>query len=126
MGTFELSSPGCDHTSDMHERITRRAFPTLYRALYGHEEEPTDDDVKEAVHAELQQLVSAEWRKAARGKRADLIGQIAQQMRAPVRQIENILRRSGDLESSSPPPPAEVRELQTKEPKRRRRSRKRT
>ncbi len=126
MGTFELSSPGCDHTSDMHERITKSAFPKLYRALYGREEEPSEDELKVAVHAELELLVSADWRKAARGKRTDLIGQIAQQMRAPVRQIENILRRSGDLEPSSPPPSAEVRKLQTKNPKRRRRSRKRT
>jgi hypothetical protein len=126
MGTFELSSPGCDHTSDMHERITKRAFPTLYRALYGRGEGLTEDELKEAVHDELQQLVSADWRQAAREKRTDLIGQIAQQMRAPVRQIENILRRSGDLEPSSPPPRAEVRKLQTNYPKRRRRSRKRT
>jgi hypothetical protein len=126
MGTFELSSPGCDHTSDMHERITKRAFPTLYRALYGRGEGPTEDELKEAVHDELQQLVSADWRQAAREKRTDLIGQIAQQMRAPVRQIENILRRSGDLEPSSPPPRAEVRKLQTNNRKRRRRSRKRT
>jgi hypothetical protein len=126
MGTFELSSPGCDHTSDMHERITKRAFPTLYRALYGRGEGLTEDELKEAVHDELQQLVSADWRQAAREKRTDLIGQIAQQMRAPVRQIENILRRSGDLEPSSPPPRAEVRKLQTNNRKRRRRSRKRT
>jgi hypothetical protein len=127
MGTFALSSPGCDHTSDMHERITRRAFPKLYRALYGREEEPTEDELKKAVHAELQQLVSADWRKAARGKRTDLIGQIAQQMRAPVQQIENILRRSGDLEPSVPPPRADVRTLATKKkPNKRGRSRKRT
>lgn len=78
------------------------------------------------MHAELELLVSADWRKAARGKRTDLIGQIAQQMRALVQQIENILRRSGDLAPSSSPPSAEVRKLQTKHPKGRRRSRKRT
>jgi hypothetical protein len=69
MGTFELSSPGCDHTSDMHERITKSAFPKLYRALYGREEEPSEDELKVAVHAELELLVSADWRKAARGSR---------------------------------------------------------
>lgn len=127
MGAFELSSPGCDHASEMHERITKRAFPSLHRALYGQEEEPTEEELKAAVHAELQQLVSAEWRKAAREKRTDLIGQIARQMRAPVRQIENILRRSGDLAPSVPPSRADVRTLATKrKSKKRGRPRKRT
>jgi hypothetical protein len=127
IGAFELSTPGCDHTSEMHERITKRAFPKLHRALYEREEEPTEDELKAAVHAELQRLVTADWRKAASGKRTDLIGQIAQQMRAPVRQIENILRWSGDLEPSAPPPRAEVRNLPAKKkPKKGGRPRKRT
>lgn len=127
LGAFELSIPGCDHTSEMHKRITKRAFPNLHRALYDREGEPTEAELTAAVHAELQQLVSADWRRAAESKRTDLIGQIAQQMRAPVRQIENILRRSGDLEPSLPPPRAEVRKLAgKKKPKEGGRPRKRT
>ena len=29
LGGFEISSPSCDHASEMHEQITRRAFPKL-------------------------------------------------------------------------------------------------
>lgn len=97
IGEFEVSRPGCDHTSEMHERITRAAFPRLHRLLYGREDEATENEVKAAVYAELERLVNAEWRRAAREKRTDSLGQIAIQMRAPVRQIENILRRSGEL-----------------------------
>ena len=124
MGTFDLSSPGCDQTSDMHERITRKAFPDLYRALYEAEAEPTEEALRKVVHAELQRLVSADWRKAARSKRTDLIGKIAQQMRAPVSQIENMLRRSGDLEASTPKAQAEVRRFPGKKAKRSRPPRK--
>jgi hypothetical protein len=122
MGAFELSTPGCDHGSEMHERITKLAFPTLHRVLYAREEEPSEAEVREAVHAELQRLVNADWRRSARGKRTDLIGQIAEQMRAPVRQIENILRRSGKLEEPpSPQPRGKVRVIRRarKKPKRR-------
>lgn len=27
MGAFELSTPSCDHASEMHERVTKLAFP---------------------------------------------------------------------------------------------------
>lgn len=121
MGAFNLSIPGCDHTSYMRERIMKLAFPRLYRVLYGREEEPTEDELKEAVRAELERLVAADWRMAARAKRTDLIGQIAEQMRAPVRQIENILRRSGDLKPPEPhPPPARVSKMGTKARRKRR------
>jgi hypothetical protein len=111
IGAFELSTPGCDHGSEMHERITKLAFPRLHRVLYAREEEPTEAEVKEAVHAELERLVNADWRRSARGKRTDLIGQIAEQMRAPVGQIENILRRSGRLGAPPPPPPGKIRSI---------------
>jgi len=121
VGAFEISTSDCDHTSDMHERITKVAFPRLHRVLYAHEEEPSEADLKAAVHAELQRLVNADWRKAARARRTDLIGQIAQQMGAPVRQIESVLRRAGQLEEpTSPPPEGEVRKLGAKGRKRRR------
>lgn len=112
MGSFELSTPGCDHASEMLECIAKLAFPRLHRVLYAREEEPTEAEVKEAVHEELQRLVNADWRRSARGKRSDLIGQIAEQMRAPVRQIENILRRAGQLEEpQSPQTKAKVRAI---------------
>jgi hypothetical protein len=41
VGALELSSPGCDHTSEMHERVTKTAFPRLHRVLYAREEEPS-------------------------------------------------------------------------------------
>ncbi len=31
-------------TSEMHEEITRRAFPKLFKALYGSEDEPTEGE----------------------------------------------------------------------------------
>lgn len=86
------------------DRITKIAFPNLHRVLYAREEEPSEAELKAAVHAELERLVNADWRKAARARRTDLIGQIAQQMRAPARQIESILRRAGQLEEPTPPP----------------------
>jgi hypothetical protein len=96
VGAFKISTSDCDHTSDMLERITKIVFPRLYGVLYAGEE-PSKAELKAAVHAELQRLVNADWRKAARGRRTDLIGQIAQEMRAPVRLIENVLRRAGQL-----------------------------
>lgn len=112
IGEFEVSRPGCDHTSEMHEQITTKAFPALYKVLYGGENEPTDDEVKAAVHAELERLVHADWRRAARSKRTDRIAEIATQMRAPVRQIENMLRRTGQIGAPEERPASgEVRPL---------------
>ncbi len=120
LGGFETSTPGCDHVSEMHERITRRAFPRLFKTLYEREAEPTEDEVKTAVHSELQQLVNAEWRRASRAKRADPIGQIAHRLGAPVRQVENILRRAGQLdEPPEDPSPANLRRLPRKARRRR-------
>jgi hypothetical protein len=87
----------------MTERITKRAFPHLQKALR-HGEQATDKEIRAAVHAELQQLVNADWRQAARAKRKDIIGEIAHQLRAPVRQVENILRRAGKLDATATPP----------------------
>jgi hypothetical protein len=121
VGACEISSPGCDHTSEMKERVMKTACPRLHRVLYAGDEEPSEGELKEAVHAELQRLVNANWRKAARGKRTDLIGQIARQMAAPVCQIENILRQSGQLEEPpSPPRAGEIRKIRstTRRPRR--------
>ncbi len=76
--------------------------------------------MKGAVHAELQRLVNAEWRRASRAKRTDTVGQIAQQLGAPVRQVENVLRRAGQLdERPRDPSPAEIRKLKKKARRRR-------
>jgi hypothetical protein len=107
LGGFEVSSPGCDQTSEMHEKITMRAFPELFKVLYGAEGGPTEGEVKGAVHSELQRLATAEWRRASRAKRTDPVGQIAHRLGAPVRQVENVLRRAGHL-SERPPDPSQA------------------
>jgi len=98
IGHFDISSPGCDTTFEMLEEVTKRAFPALHKLLYVYERDrPSKKELCRAVSEELQQLVNADWRRAHRAKRTDSIGLIAQQLGAPVRQVENILRSTGQL-----------------------------
>lgn len=99
IGTFEHSSPGCDYTSEMYEAVTKKAFPALYKCLYNFKstDEPSKAEVRDAVLKELECLVNAEWRRGNRSRRTDNLGLIAQQLGAPVAQIEAVLRSTGQL-----------------------------
>jgi hypothetical protein len=101
IGKFELSAPECDHAAEMDEEITKKAFPHVHEAFWERDDEPTDDDLRLAVKADLEPLMKAEWGHAVRGRRTDRAGALAQLMGAPVRQIENVLRQTGHLEKSS-------------------------
>jgi hypothetical protein len=115
-GALEMSAAGCETGSAMKEAVYRRAFPALHRVLYGRHE-PDDAAVDGALRVELKRLVEARWRIANRTRRTDPIGRIAVQMRAPVRWVEEVLRRSGDLPPDEGPPQqrkARVRPLKSK------------
>jgi hypothetical protein len=92
IGSPTVSQPDCDHVADMEDRIMQKAFPHLHEALGAPEGHNSGEEVRAAVLAELRRVVQAEWRRAARNKRTDRIGEIARVAGAPVRQIENVLR----------------------------------
>jgi hypothetical protein len=102
-GGFRITSPPCDHTAEMDERITKKAFPNVYRAFWAGKHDPSDAEARAAVAADLIALSRAEWSRATRDRRSDEIGQIAKYVGAPTRQVENLLRARGQLPSKKPP-----------------------
>lgn len=123
-GALEVSAAGCETGSAMKEEVYRRAFPALHRVLYGRDE-AEDAAVQSAIREELKRLVEARWRIANRARRTDPIGRIAAQMHAPVRWVEEVLKRSGDLPPGEGPPQPKKARVRSLKRKSRARNRKR-
>lgn len=117
MGRFQFSTPDCDHVADMDEAITRKAFPHVHRAFWGRDDDPNEDELRRAVAEDLAPLIKADWSRATRRRRGDRVGEIAEMVGAPVRQVQNVLRGAGQLPRERPPKKrAAVKRLTKKRP----------
>ena len=54
---------GADTGCAMSEAIEKSAFPHVFKARHERDEDPSDDELREAVRAELQMLVRTSWRR---------------------------------------------------------------
>jgi hypothetical protein len=102
IGRFEFSTPDCDHAAEMDEAITRKAFPHVHRALWGSDDDPDEDELRRAVAEDLALFIKADWSRATRRRRGDRLGQLAEMVGAPVRQVQNVLKRAGQLPREKP------------------------
>jgi hypothetical protein len=62
-GWLKVEIGGTDTGGDMSEAVEEKAFPHVFKARHGRDEDPTDDELREAVRAELDTLVRASWRR---------------------------------------------------------------
>jgi hypothetical protein len=100
-GAFlEVEIAGADTGGDMSEAIEKRAFPHVFKARHGRDDDPTDDELREAVRAELRTLVRASWRREHVRRRDDPESRLAAEMDAPVR----LARRWIEAADREPPP----------------------
>jgi len=81
--TVEIS--GADTGCAMSEAIEKSAFPHVFKARHERDEDPSDDELREAVRAELQMLVRTSWRREHVKRRDDLESRLAAEMDAPLR-----------------------------------------
>lgn len=112
---FDVTVPVSDTGSEMCEAIAKKVFPHVFAAHDDLEREPTEDELREAVRAELDMLVRASWRRKQVERRTDLVSRIAAQMDAPV----SLVQRWVDEASKQQPP--ESPEPESPKPQRRRR-----
>ena len=89
-----------DAGGDMSDAVEQKAFPHVYKVRHGRDEDPTDDELREAVRAELDTLVRASWRREHVRRRDDPESRLAAEMDAPVR----LIRRWSELAAQKPPP----------------------
>ena len=69
---YEVSIGECDTGVDMHEAVTRWAFPNIQRVFDEREDEvPELAALRAAVKAELRELVQYTWRAAQVDRRSD-------------------------------------------------------
>lgn len=118
-GKFELDMPEySEHTAEMCELITKKAFPNLHKVLFGDiddvEHAPPAQELEAALRKDLEPLISADWSRATRGQRTDELGRIAQNMGTSVAQVESILRRAGQLPPKGQGTRGEIRKFNKK------------
>jgi len=64
------------------DAVENKAFPHVYKVRHGRDEDPTDDELREAVRAELHTLVRASWRREHVRRRDDPESRLAAEMDA--------------------------------------------
>jgi hypothetical protein len=85
-GAFlEVEIGGADTGGEMSEAIEKSAFPHVFKARHEGNEDPTDDELRAAVRAELETLARASWRREHVKRRDDPESRLAAEMDAPVR-----------------------------------------
>jgi hypothetical protein len=120
LGSLEISTTGCDHGSEMLDQISKKAFPSVHKALSKGEgvAKQAPKNLKDAVHQDLEPLLRAEWSRAVRDRRTDDVGDLARMLGAPIRLVESIMRRTGQADRVPPTRTggASVRKFKRKKP----------
>ncbi|MGH7855950.1 MAG: hypothetical protein ACREQY_01380 [Candidatus Binatia bacterium] len=98
--SLEVEIGGADTGAEMSEAIEKSAFPHVFAARHGRDEDPTDEELRAAVRAELETLVRASWRREHVERRDDPESRLAAEMDAPVR----LARRWMEAAGREPPP----------------------
>ena len=99
---LEVEIPACDTGFDMAEAIQKKAFPHLFKALHEGGLDVTEEELREALTAELQTLVKASWRTEQVKRRDDPASAIAAMMGAPPRLVQRWIEAA----QQKPPSPA--------------------
>lgn len=99
---LEVSIPGGDTASRMVEAVQRKAFPHVFRARQEHDREPSERKLRDAILAELQELVRASWRHEHVRRRDDPESRVAVEMGTTPRLVRRWLE-AAEAEATTPP-----------------------
>lgn len=103
---LEIAAPSCDTASEMFEAVEKAAFPNLHAVRWSldREGDPSEEELRKAVMADLKVMIKASWQHAHLEKSEDPDAELARMMGAPLRLVKQWRQRfMGEPQPQQPP-----------------------
>lgn len=103
---LEITAPSCDTASEMFEAVEKAAFPNLHAVRWSldREGDPSEEELRRALTADLEVMVKASWQRAHLEKSDDPDAELARMMGAPLRLVKQWRQRFMEEPPAREPP----------------------